>query len=318
MRREAFAAMVLAFVVTFALQVLAGPSAGAATVVGVTDLTPTRTALFVQSPAMGQVVQVQVLHPAGGAPRPTYYLLDGLLPGDRESTWTNATDAVQFFADKNVNVVLPVGGPASYYTDWDRPDPQLGNYKWETFLTEELPPIIDAQFSGNGVNAIGGLSMGGNSAFILATRKPWLYRAVAGYSACPDTSLATPAILFSIASHGGDPQNMWGPVGGPQWSAHDPAANANQLRGKTIYLSTGTGLPGPHELELKPQLPENILAGGPVETGVFACVSSFDQRLRGLGIPARVVYRPSGTHSWSYYADDLHDSWPTIGPAIGA
>ena len=35
---EAFAAMVLAFVVTFALQVLAGPSAGAATVVGDTAL----------------------------------------------------------------------------------------------------------------------------------------------------------------------------------------------------------------------------------------------------------------------------------------
>ncbi|MGX1775463.1 alpha/beta hydrolase [Nocardia brasiliensis] len=319
MRRTSVAVAVLALALGLAAPTWVGSgTAAAAQIERIDRLMPTRSALFIDSPAMGRTIQVQVLHPAGGGPRPTYYLLDGLDPGLTQSTWTNATDAEHFFAGSRVNVVLPVGGQASYYTDWQQDDPRFGHYRWETFLTEELPPLIDAAFNGNGVNAIGGLSMGGNAAFILAARKPWLYRAVAGYSACPDTGLAMGATMFSIANRGGNPVNMWGPPGSPAWAEHDPALLVENLRGKTIYLSSGTGLPGPHELEIKPQLAENIFLGGPVEVGVNTCVVAFEQRLRALGIPARVDYSPTGTHSWSYWQDTLHASWSTIAPAIGA
>ncbi|MEV0250341.1 alpha/beta hydrolase family protein [Nocardia sp. NPDC050712] len=293
-------------------------TATAARLVHIEERSPTRSAVFIDSAAMGRIIQVDVLHPADGGARPSYYLLDGLDPGAGQSTWTNATDAEPFFGDKRVNVVLPVGGQASYYTDWQQDDPRFGRYQWETFLTAELPPIIDAEFNGNGVNGIGGLSMGGNAAFILAARHPELYRAVAGYSACPDTGMAAPAIMFSVANRGGNPLNMWGPPGSPEWGAHDPALLAERLRGKTIYLSTGTGIPGKHELEIKPQLPENLVFGGPIETGVNACVVSFGERLRGLGIPAQIDHSLTGTHSWSYWQDTLHASWPTLGAALGA
>ncbi|NUS93828.1 MAG: esterase family protein, partial [Nocardia sp.] len=144
------------------------------------------------------------------------------------------------------------------------------------------------------------------------------YTAVAGYSACPDTGLATGAVQFSIMTRGGNPDNMWGPGGGPDWAAHDPALMLDRLRGKTLFLSTGTGLPGPHELELKPQLPENIVLGGPIEFAVDTCVIAFEHRARAAGLPIRVDYSPVGTHSWSYWNDHLQASWPTIGPAIGA
>ncbi|HEY5857659.1 MAG TPA: alpha/beta hydrolase family protein [Aldersonia sp.] len=286
--------------------------------VGVRDLSATRTEIAVASAAMNRVIRVQVLHPAGGGSRGTYYLLDGLFPGEEQSTWTNATDAEAFFRGKNVNVVLPLGGLASYYTDWQRPDPVLGDYKWETFLTRELPPMIDARFGGNGANAIGGLSMGGGAAFTLASRNPWLYRAVAGYSACPDNTMAMWPMIGSIALRGANPFNMWGPPGDPAWAAHDPSVNAEALRGKALYLWSATGIPGPHEFELKPQVPENIITGAPVEAMVNACVRAFEGRLGSLGIPARFAYQPVGTHSWGYWRDALHDSWPTIGPAIGA
>ncbi|WP_405167490.1 esterase family protein [Nocardia sp. NBC_01499] len=319
MRRTPVAVTVLTCALGLIGPASIGPAtASAAQIDRVDILSPTRAAVFINSPAMGRTVQVQVLHPAGGGQRPAYYLLDGLDPGTTQSTWTNATDAERFFAGANVNVVLPVGGEASYYTDWQQDDPQLGHYRWETFLTEELPPLINARFNGSGVNAIGGLSMGGNAAFILAARNPWLYRAVAGYSACPDTGLATGAVMFSIANRGGNPLNMWGAPGSPAWAEHDPAQLAERLRGKTIYLSSGTGIPGPHETEIKPQLAENIFLGGPVEVGVNVCVVSFEQRLRALGIPARIDYSPTGTHSWSYWQDALHASWPTIASAIGA
>ncbi|MFE9321278.1 alpha/beta hydrolase [Nocardia sp. NPDC052278] len=318
MRRTKIAVAVLAFATALMGPMLVEPAtASAALIDRIDELSTTRSALFIESPSMGRIIQVEVLHPAGGGSHPSFYLLDGLDPGINQSTWTNATDAESFFRSKNVNVVLPVGGQASYYTDWQRDDPKFGRYQWETFLTEELPPIIDARY-GNGVNAIGGLSMGGSAAFILAARHPELYRAIAGYSACPDTTLAMGAVMFSIANRGGDPVNMWGGPGSPAWAEHDAAALADRLRGKTIYLSTGTGIPGPHEAEVKPQLGENIVLGGPVEVGVNTCVISFEQRLRSLGIPAEVDYSPTGTHSWSYWQDTLHASWPTIGPAIGA
>lgn len=160
--------------------------------------------------------------------------------------------------------------------------------------------------------------MGGNAAFTLASRNPGLYRAVAGYSACPDQTLSAAATLFSIGIRGGNPLNMWGPPGSPDWAGHDPAINAEALRGTTLYVSTGSGIPGPHELEIKPQLAENIVNGGPIEAVVNACVASFERRLGSLRIPARFAYRPTGTHSWSYWQDALHDSWPTIRTAIGA
>lgn len=292
--------------------------AQAARIVRIDDRSPTRSSMWVESPAMGRVIQVDVLHPAGDAPRPSYYLLDGLDPGVGQSTWTNATDAEAFFRGKAVNVVLPVGGQAGYYTDWQRDDPRFGRYRWETFLAHELPPLVDSAFAGTGADAIGGLSMGGTAAYVIAARHPGRYRAVAGYSACPDLSVGQPAVLFSIANRGGNPLNMWGPPGSPAWAEHDPARLAEALRGTALYLSTGTGIPGPHETELKPQLAENIVLGGPVELGVNICVVAFEQRLRALGIPARIDYSPVGTHSWSYWQDTLHRSWPTIARAIGA
>ncbi|MGV9610579.1 alpha/beta hydrolase [Nocardia xishanensis] len=319
MRRTKIAVAVLSCAMAMLGPVAVEPaSASAAQIVRIADRSPTRSSVFIDSPAMGRTVQVDVLHPADGDARPAYYLLDGLDPGVGQSTWTNATDAESFFRGKQVNVVLPVGGQASYYTDWQRDDPHFGRYKWETFLTQELPPLIDENFDGNGVNAIGGLSMGGTAAFVLAARHPQLYRAIAGYSACPDTGLATGGVMFSIANRGGDPVNMWGAPGGPAWAEHDPAVMADRLRGKTIYLSTGTGVPGPHEAELKPQLAENIFLGGPVEVGINACVIAFERRLRGMAIPARIDYSPVGTHSWSYWQDTLHASWPTLAAAIGA
>ncbi|MEU0540081.1 alpha/beta hydrolase family protein [Nocardia sp. NPDC005978] len=319
MRRRTVAAAILTVACGLLSPVaISPPAANAAQVVRVDELNSTRSALFIDSPAMGRVIQVQVLHPAGGGSRGSYYLLDGLDPGATQSTWTQATDAEPFFRGKNVNVVLPMGGQASYYTDWISDDPRFGRYRWETFLTQELPPIVDDYFSGNGVNAIGGLSMGGNAAFTLAVRHPEMYTAVAGYSACPDTTIAQGATMFSIANRGGNPLNMWGPPGDPAWAEHNPALLAERLRGKTIFLSTGTGIPGPHELEIKPQLPENLFFGGPIEVGVNACVSAFASRLAQLNIPARVDYSPVGTHSWSYWQDTLHASWPTIGGALGA
>ena len=78
-------------------------------------------------------------------------------------------DVESFFADKHVNVAIPFGGGGTFYSDWQRDDPKLGRVKWETFLTQELPPFMADRFGSDNVNnAVAGLSMSGTSALNLA------------------------------------------------------------------------------------------------------------------------------------------------------
>ena len=287
------------------------------------QLTPTRSAVFVDSPSMGREVQVQVLYPASAAgTRPTFYLLDGVSAGSEseytESTWTQNTDIEAFFADKDVNVVLPVGGTGSFYTDWRSDDPNLGVNKWESFLTRELPPLIDEAFDGNGTNAVGGVSMGALGAGNLITRNPDLYTGLASYSGCLDNTApySQDFVRATVASKNGDATNMWGPAGDPDWRDHNPANNAEALRGKTIYSSASTGLPGAHNTVLTVEGVTAIVRGGPLEALVYSCTQGFESRLEALGIAGVFAYRDSGTHSWPYYQDALHDSWPILESAL--
>jgi diacylglycerol O-acyltransferase/trehalose O-mycolyltransferase len=275
--------------------------------------------VFVKSPTMNRVVEVQVLVPVDRSrPRPSLYMLDGRGAPENASNWVRQGRAVEFFADKNVNVVLTTGGPANLYTDWKRHDPVLGTNKWETFLTRELPPLIDEHFEGNGRNGIQGVSMGGEGAMMLAFRNPGRYSVVAAHSGC--YSLGSGAgqahARGIVATYGGDADNMFGPPTDPEWHAHDVMAHANALRGTAIYLSSGSGIPGEHDLPGQVELPDAITIGGPLEAGAFTCTLALANQLADLGIPATVNLRPTGTHSWPYWTDELSRSWPTIAAAL--
>jgi S-formylglutathione hydrolase FrmB len=276
--------------------------------------------VFVKSPAMGRMVQVQVLLPADrSGPRPTVYMLDGSIVKENSNGWIEHGGAAEFFAGKNVNVVLTTGGAASYYTDWQRRDPVLGVNMWETFLTRELPPLIDARFEGSGRNAVVGLSMGAEGAMMLAVRHPGLYSAVAAHSGCYAMSpgLGQNQARVVVRNGGGDPDNMFGKSEDPGWRDHDPMVHAEALRGTAIYLSVGTGLPGEHDVPGNPDLKAAILEGGPLEAAANTCTRKFAERLAQLHIPATVNFRLTGTHSWPYWADELPRSWPTLAAALG-
>ena len=96
------------------------------------------------SASMGRDIQVQF---QGGGPH-AVYLLDGLRARDDRNGWDIETGAFSWFDGSGVSVVMPVGGMSSFYTDWYRP--AVGNgttqtYKWETFLTSELPGLALGQ-----------------------------------------------------------------------------------------------------------------------------------------------------------------------------
>ena len=90
-------------------------------------------------------------------------------------------------------------------------------------------------------------------------------------------------------------------------------------------MTAGTGLPGKHEQLSDPgidgdqfALGNQVLLGGAIEFGIDQCTRQMASRLAQLGIPAQVNLRPVGTHSWGYWQDDLHQTWPSIARDIGA
>lgn len=291
-----------------------------AAIVGVQPVHERLMRVFVDSPAMHRTVQVMVLLPADRSkPRPTIYMLDGRSTQIDSNNWLDRGGAAQFYADKPVNVVFTVGGPASFYTDWQRPDPVLGINKWETFLTEELPPLLDAEFAGNGRNAVVGTSMGAEGAMMLAIRKPELYSAVGAHSGCfsTGTDLGQAQARMVVTTFKGNPENMFGAPDDPAWLAHDVTLHAEALRGKKLYLSAGSGRPGVHDVLTNPETPVSVLMGGPLEAATDFCTRRLAQRLDTLDIDYTAHFRPQGTHSWPYWADELVTSWPTISEGLG-
>ncbi|MFE3445145.1 alpha/beta hydrolase [Nocardia sp. NPDC059180] len=282
----------------------------------------------VHSASMDTDIMVNVLRPADRSkPAPTLYLLNGGGGGLDSATWQKNTDVTGFLADKQVNVVQPVGGRWSYYTDWRAPDPKLGVYKWKTFLTEELPPLIDAEFGTTGVNAIAGLSTSGTSVLQLPIAKPGLYRAVAAYSGCAQISdpIGQQFVKLAVESWGGgDTENMYGPPGDPMWAANDPYVNAEGLRGLKLFISTGTGVPGMYDvyngshMQAGPRGYANqLVLGGLIEAAVNWCTHNLQGRLGQLGIPATFDFQPTGTHSWGYWQQAMKDSWPVLADGLG-
>ncbi|NKX88272.1 alpha/beta hydrolase [Nocardia coubleae] len=280
--------------------------------------------VVVHSAAMNRPITLWMSHPGPGAP--ALYLLNAVDGGESGGPWMRRTDVVDFFADKPVNVIVPIGGRASMYTDWQRDDPVLGRNKWTTFLTSELPPLLDDRFGMTGANGIAGLSMSATSALNLAIAAPSRYRAVGAFSGCTQTAnpLAQTLVRSQLATFGANADNMWGGPGDPAWVANDPVLHADRLRGTSVYLSSGNGAPGPHEALNDPSIAGNVgvlldrvLVGGTMEAVVGSCSGPLAGRLGQLGIPADVRFRAAGTHAWPYWQDDVHDSWPMFAAALG-
>ncbi|MEV5648251.1 alpha/beta hydrolase family protein [Nocardia sp. NPDC052254] len=307
-------------------------AADGSTITGVEVHDRRHLSLAVHSAAMNKDITVDVQRPADtSAPRPVLYLLNGSGGGEDQATWGTRTDVLQFLDDKNVNAVQPIGGAWSMYTDWIADDPVLGRNKWKTFLTEELPPLIDAALGTSGANAVAGLSMAGNSVLELAIAKPDLYRSVASYSGCAQTSdpLGQKVVseMIKIWGHA-DPDNMWGPVTSPLWADNDPYLHADRLRGVNMFVSSGNGMPGPYDTPDSKYLTygyssgeeavaDQMLIGGLIEAGANACTHNFQNRLGQLGIPATFDFTANGTHSWGYWQDAFKKSWPVLARGLG-
>ena len=207
----------------------------------------------------------------------------------------------------------------SFYTDWERPDPKLGVNKWETFLTRELPAYMKKNHnSDNRRNGIAGLSMSGTSALNLASRHPGFYKAVASYSGYPTVTFPgfTQGIQASVATMGGDPNNMWGFYPAGQWFQNDPFLSANNLAGDYVYLSSGTGLGSKFDSSINPTSanfnPVKFSQMVPLEVAASVSTRLYIPRVAAVpGVKLTTHVTPDGDHWWDYWQENFRQSWNT-------
>jgi diacylglycerol O-acyltransferase/trehalose O-mycolyltransferase len=282
--------------------------------------------LQVHSASMNKDITVQVQRPVDESkPAPNLYLLSGLDAGEGSASWQQQTDALSFLSDKQVNVVLPIGGRGSYYADWRQEDPKLGVNKWQTFLTQELPPLLDSTLGSTGLNSLAGLSTSGTAVLQMAEAAPGLFKTVAAYSGCAQIAdpIGRQFVKLSVETWtGGNTVNMYGPDNDPAWAANDPVINAEKLRGTNLYISSGSGIPQPEDVRYYTegkgeQGVVNLGLGIVIEGATNFCSHNLMYRLNGLGIPATYQFPPVGTHYWPYWQEALHDSWPLLAQGMG-
>jgi diacylglycerol O-acyltransferase/trehalose O-mycolyltransferase len=259
----------------------------------------------------------------GGGPK-AVYLLDGLRARDDRSGWDIETGAFSWFNGSGLSVVMPVGGMSSFYTDWYRPaagNGQTYTYKWETFLTSELPGWLAAnrKISSSG-NAVVGLSMSGSSALILATYHPNQFVYAGSLSGFLNLSAGFWPILVgaSMADAGGfNALDMWGPYGSGAWQRNDPMNQIGRLVGNNtrIWVYSGNGNPTDLDAGLgNAQIPAQFLEGLTIRTN-----KEFQSKYLAAGGRNGVFnFPPNGTHSWGYWGGQLQAMKPDLQRVLGA
>ncbi|MDT5187934.1 MAG: diacylglycerol O-acyltransferase / trehalose O-mycolyltransferase, partial [Mycobacterium sp.] len=204
--------------------------------------------LDVFSPSMNRNIRVQF---QGGGPH-AVYLMDGLRAQDDYNGWDINTPAFEWYYQSGLSVVMPVGGQSSFYTDWYRPSQGNGQdytYKWETFLTQELPASLEAnQGVSQTGNAAVGLSMAGGTALTYSIYYPQKFVYAASLSGFLNPSEGWWPMLIGLAMNdagGYNAESMWGPSDDPAWKRNDPMVNVAQLvaNNTRVWIYCGTGTP---------------------------------------------------------------------------
>jgi diacylglycerol O-acyltransferase/trehalose O-mycolyltransferase len=276
--------------------------------------------LDVPSPSMGRNIRVQL---QGGGPH-AVYLLDGLRARDDQNGWDIETPAFEWFYKSGLSVVMPVGGMSSFYSDWYQP--AVGNgttytYKWETFLTSELPGWLAANkgISSSG-NAVVGVSMSGSSALILAAYHPGQFIYAGALSGFLNLSDGLWPVLVGIAMNdagGFNAASMWGLPRDPAWRRNDPTLQIGRLvgNGTRIWVYCGNGNPS----DLDGGLGNNLIPAQFLEGLTLRTNRMFQQRYLAAGGNNGVFnFPPNGTHSWGYWGGQLQAMKPDLQRALGA
>ncbi|MFI0237986.1 alpha/beta hydrolase [Streptomyces sp. NPDC016845] len=269
--------------------------------------------LTVRSPAVGADVPVRVLLPTSYAEapdreRPVLHLLQGA--HDDYTSWTRETDIESFLAGQDLITVMPSSGATGIPTDWWNLGRRSPDY--EKFQVDEVMQLLRAEFHAGERRAVAGVSTGGYGALAFAARRPGTFAAAASYSGVLDTTaLGMITVVNAIVARELQlPGLLWGDplLQRQNWTAHNPYALAEQLRGTRLYVSQGSGIPSDDFGNLQ---------GAVLEGTLYAQARKFTSRLAALGVPARTHLYSGGSHAWSSWQGEFKASWPTLAAGLG-
>ncbi|MGC2652715.1 MAG: alpha/beta hydrolase family protein [Mycobacterium sp.] len=273
---------------------------------------------FLQVPSAGMGHNITVEFQSGGAP--AVYLLDGLRARDDRSGWDIETNAFDEYAGSGISVVAPVGGRSSFYADWYG-SANGQTYKWETFLTSELPGYLASRGVRSSRNAVVGVSMSGSSALTLAAYHPGQFTYASSLSALLNPSAGTGPTYIKLAMNdegGFNPEDMWGPTGGPGWQRNDPTVQAGRLAGNNtrLWIYSGNGTPSEN-------IGQGSLPGQVIEQVILQSNVAFQNAYTAAGgHNATFNIDSNGVHSWGYWNAQLaamkSDMQRTLGAGGGA
>ncbi|MCL9761200.1 esterase family protein [Frankia sp. AiPa1] len=268
----------------------------------------------IASPITGEPVKwVRLLLPSGWtrdatATWPTLYLLHGGVAG--YTIYSDNSDVAKLSADSSAIIAIPDTNGCSSYSDWYNAG-KSGPPEWETYLTTELPQLLERGYHASGVRAVAGYSMGGQGALKLAENHPGLYRATASWSGdldplrTPDGGLAGTAIDTPGLICGKGFSAIWGdpkvPAQRAIWERNDPYLNAAKLAGTRVFLSAGD-------------------SGGFQENLAQPTTAATSDKLASLSPPVPHTYClfKGYSHDWTDWKRAMAAAWPLLMSSIGA
>lgn len=147
------------------------------------------------SATTGTPMTLSVFVPAGEGPFPVLIWLSGLTC--TEDNFTTKAGAYKAAAEHGVIIVAPdtsprgegvaddpaydLGQGAGFYVDATEA-PWAPHFRMESYVTDELIALIDAEFPTTKTRSIFGHSMGGHGALTLALRHPELFKSVSAFA----------------------------------------------------------------------------------------------------------------------------------------
>lgn len=179
---------------------------------------------------------------------PVVYLLNGSGADGGATQWSSQADTESLLGDRQSLLVMPDGGPAGWYSDWQsRQGP-----KWETYHLEELVPWVDDHLPtivDRDARAIGGVSMGGYGAVHYAIDRDDLFSEVFSLSGVLSFSDESSRAMIEqqIRDIGAKPGALFGSLPDAAengWHASDPRTGAEELSDTGIRIVAGTGTRG--------------------------------------------------------------------------
>jgi diacylglycerol O-acyltransferase / trehalose O-mycolyltransferase len=293
--------------------------------IGVTGLPPGAEAysrkglpveqLDVPSPSMGRNIRVDFQ----GGGQHALLLLDGLRAQDDYSGWDVNTQAFEWFYQSGLSVVMPVGGQSSFYTDWYQPAAGSNGpltYKWETFLTQELPGWLAANRSIDpNANAVVGISMSGGAALTLAIWHPAQFIFAGSLSGFlnPSEGLWPTMIGLAMKDAGGyNATDMWGPARDPAWRRNDPMINLGALvaNDTAVWVYCGNGAPSDLDADASGG---TMFSAQFLEDITLSTNKAFQQKyVAAGGLNGVFNFQTSGTLRWGYLGSQLQSMKPDL------